>query len=62
METYWELALAPYWARIREVLDVDIFYRARMVAEHGAGRLLNDLHTSVSWDDMGCSRPAESSR
>ncbi|MFP3986295.1 winged helix-turn-helix domain-containing protein [Streptomyces sp. E11-3] len=51
IETYWELALAPYWARIREVLDADIFYRARMVAEHGAGCLLNDLHTSVSWDD-----------
>lgn len=51
IETYWELALAPYWARIRAVLDADVFYRARMVAEHGAGRLFNDLHTSVSWDD-----------
>ncbi|GLW99984.1 DUF5937 family protein [Microtetraspora sp. NBRC 16547] len=51
IETYWELALAPYWARIRAVLDADILYRARLAAEHGAGRLLNDLHTSVSWDD-----------
>ncbi|WP_251092224.1 helix-turn-helix domain-containing protein [Streptomyces sp. Caat 7-52] len=51
IETYWELALAPYWARIRAVLDADIFYRARVVAEHGAGHLFNDLHTSVSWDD-----------
>ncbi len=50
METYWELALAPYWARIRAVLDADIFHRARTVAEHGAGRLFNDLHASVSWD------------
>ncbi|GGU99094.1 hypothetical protein GCM10010260_39120 [Streptomyces filipinensis] len=33
------------------MLDADIFYRARMVAEHGAGHLFNDLHTSVSWDD-----------
>ncbi len=53
IETYWELALAPYWARIRAVLDADILYRARMVAEHGAGRLFNDLHTSMSWDDNG---------
>lgn len=45
------LALAPYWARIRAVLDSDIFHRARTVAEHGAGHLFNDLHTSVSWDD-----------
>ncbi|WNI27142.1 DUF5937 family protein [Streptomyces sp. ITFR-16] len=53
IETYWELALAPYWARIRTVLDADIFHRARTVAEHGAGRLFNDLHASVSWDDNG---------
>ncbi|WP_234323846.1 ArsR/SmtB family transcription factor [Streptomyces sp. NRRL F-2580] len=51
IETYWELALAPYWARIRAVLDADVFHRARQVAEHGAGRLFNDLHPSVSWDD-----------
>ncbi|MET9572148.1 helix-turn-helix domain-containing protein [Streptomyces virginiae] len=53
IETYWGLALAPYWARIQAVLDTDILHRARMIAEHGAGRLFNDLHTSVSWDDNG---------
>ncbi|MET9886190.1 DUF5937 family protein [Streptomyces sp. NPDC006430] len=51
IQTYWELALAPYWARIQTVLDADIQHRTRQVAEHGAGCLLNDLHTSVSWDD-----------
>jgi DNA-binding transcriptional ArsR family regulator len=51
IESYWEVALAPYWARIRAVLDADVFYRARLVAEHGAGRLFNELHPSVSWDD-----------
>ncbi|MDJ0380314.1 DUF5937 family protein [Streptomyces sp. G-G2] len=51
IRTYWELALAPYWARIRAVLDADVFHRARQVAEHGAVHLLNDLHTSVRWDD-----------
>ncbi|WP_369185515.1 DUF5937 family protein [Streptomyces sp. Y1] len=51
IETYWESALAPYWARIRAVLDADVFHRARTVAEHGAGHLFNDLHASVSWDD-----------
>nr|WP_241779708.1 DUF5937 family protein [Streptomyces natalensis] len=50
IRTYWELALAPYWARIRAVLDTDIFHRARQVAEHGAGHVLNDLHTAVTWD------------
>ncbi|MEV0176961.1 DUF5937 family protein [Streptomyces sp. NPDC050803] len=51
IEAYWELALAPYWARIRSVLDADVFHRARQVAEHGAGHLFNDLHESVSWND-----------
>ncbi|MFD5143508.1 DUF5937 family protein [Streptomyces sp. NPDC058401] len=51
IEAYWELALAPYWARIRAVLDTDILHRARLAAEHGTGHLLDDLHTSLSWDD-----------
>ncbi|MET9666226.1 DUF5937 family protein [Streptomyces sp. NPDC006475] len=51
VETYWELALAPYWARIRTVLDADVFHRARQVAERGTSHLLNDLHATVSWDD-----------
>ncbi|MEU6040566.1 helix-turn-helix domain-containing protein [Actinomadura sp. NPDC047616] len=57
IETYWGLALAPYWARIRLVLDADVFHRARQVAEHGAGRLFNDLHPSISWDDNALRLP-----
>ncbi|MFI7407628.1 DUF5937 family protein [Streptomyces sp. NPDC049627] len=49
IETYWELALAPYWARIRAALDADIRHRARQAAEFGAAHLLNDLHTSATW-------------
>jgi DNA-binding transcriptional ArsR family regulator len=51
IETYWQIALAPYWARIRTVLDADVFHRARQVAEHGAARLFNDLHSTLSWDE-----------
>ncbi|WP_344031176.1 ArsR/SmtB family transcription factor [Streptomyces luteireticuli] len=51
IETYWEIALAPYWAKIRTVLDAEVFHRARQVAERGAGHLFNDLHGTVSWDD-----------
>ncbi|MET9698845.1 DUF5937 family protein [Streptomyces sp. NPDC006529] len=47
---YWDLALAPYWARIRAVLDTDVLHRARRVAAHGAGEVLNELHASVRWD------------
>ena len=51
IEAYWELALAPYWAKIRALLDAELFHRARQVAEHGAVRLFNDLHATLSWDD-----------
>ncbi|WP_371616518.1 DUF5937 family protein [Streptomyces sp. NBC_00454] len=50
IETYWELALAPYWPRIRQLLEADVFHRARQVAEHGSAHVLNELHESVSWD------------
>ncbi|MFE0459879.1 ArsR/SmtB family transcription factor [Kitasatospora sp. NPDC058965] len=53
IEVYWELALAPYWARIRAVLDAEVFRRARQVAEHGAGHLLNELHPGLSWTADG---------
>lgn len=51
VEAYWKLALAPYWAKVHALLDADVFHRARQVAEHGTGRLFNDLHTTLSWDD-----------
>ncbi|MFJ5546968.1 DUF5937 family protein [Streptomyces sp. NPDC093225] len=51
VETYWELALAPYWARIRKLLEADVFHRARQVAEHGSAHVLNELHETVRWDD-----------
>jgi DNA-binding transcriptional ArsR family regulator len=51
IEAYWELALAPYWARIRQLLEADVFHRARMAAEHGTAHVLNELHETVSWDD-----------
>nr|WSW48572.1 winged helix-turn-helix domain-containing protein [Streptomyces sp. NBC_01001] len=51
IEVYWKLALAPYWARIRSVLEADVFHRARQAAERGAGHVINELHSAVQWDD-----------
>ncbi|MFE5941189.1 DUF5937 family protein [Streptomyces sp. NPDC056480] len=51
IEAYWELAIAPYWARIQHVLEADVFHRARQVAEHGSARVLSELHETVRWDD-----------
>ncbi|GAA4619025.1 DUF5937 family protein [Actinoallomurus liliacearum] len=51
IQAYWDLALAPYWAKIRALLDADVFHRARQVAERGTGHLFNELHSTLSWDD-----------
>ncbi|MCO6009102.1 winged helix-turn-helix domain-containing protein [Actinoallomurus purpureus] len=51
IQTYWDVALAPYWAKIRALLDADVFHRARQVAERGTGYLFNELHSTLSWDD-----------
>lgn len=50
IEHYFQIALAPYWSRIRGLLEADIYHRARQVAEHGAARLFNELHPDVSWN------------
>jgi DNA-binding transcriptional ArsR family regulator len=53
IETYWEMAIAPYWDKIFKLLEADVFHRAWQVAERGTGYLLNDLHSTVSWDGHG---------
>lgn len=50
IQAYWELALSPYWARIRGLCERDILYRARLLAEGGVRRLFADLDPMVSLD------------
>jgi hypothetical protein len=45
---YWERALAPHWARIRALLEGDVLYRARQLADGGARLLFADIHPEVS--------------
>jgi DNA-binding transcriptional ArsR family regulator len=47
---YWQLALAPHWQRLRNVLEGDVLYRARQIADGGASRLLADLHPEVRFE------------
>jgi biotin operon repressor len=48
---YFELALAPYWPRLRAAAESDISHRARAAAEHGPRALVRDLHPTLSWDE-----------
>ncbi|MBV6698221.1 DUF5937 family protein [Kitasatospora aureofaciens] len=50
VEAFWELTLAPYWPRIRALLEGDMLHRARLLARGGVQELLNDLDPQVTWD------------
>ncbi|WP_214417249.1 ArsR/SmtB family transcription factor [Sphaerisporangium fuscum] len=52
MEEYWTVCLAPrWWPRARSVLEADIVYRARVLAQYGAEGLFADLAPRLSWAD-----------
>jgi DNA-binding transcriptional ArsR family regulator len=46
---FWSRALEPHWPRVRSVLEEDVRYRARRLAEGGPALLFGDLHPSISW-------------
>ncbi|MEU6717353.1 DUF5937 family protein [Nonomuraea sp. NPDC046802] len=48
---YWRAAMAPYWPRIRSLLEGEILYRAKLLAEGGAWRMLADLDDAVTWEN-----------
>ena len=46
----WDAAFAPYWPRMRAVLEADIVYRGRQIAQSGLGAMLNGLTSTVRFD------------
>jgi hypothetical protein len=51
VRAYWDRALAPHWGRLRALLDGDVLYRARQLADGGARRLFADIHPELSYRD-----------
>lgn len=51
VRSYWDRTLAPHWPRIRELLEGDVLYRARRMADGGARLLFADVDPTVSWAD-----------
>ncbi|MEU7896889.1 DUF5937 family protein [Nonomuraea sp. NPDC049152] len=49
IRAYWAAAVEPYWPRVRALLEGDLLYRARMLAEGGVHGMLTDLDANVSW-------------
>ena len=65
---YWQQALAPHWAQMRNILEADVVYRARMLATYGIDAMFTDLADYVAYqqgalqvhknhDDCGLNQP-----
>jgi hypothetical protein len=65
IEAYWQLAIAPHWPRMRHLLEGDLLYRARQLAQHGPAGVFADMHPAIRWDNRSLyleQRPEELSR
>ncbi|MFE5873151.1 DUF5937 family protein, partial [Streptomyces roseifaciens] len=51
LERAWHLLLAPEWPRLRALLEADVAFHARRLADGGLERLFAGLHPSLEWAD-----------
>ncbi|GGP91631.1 DNA-binding transcriptional ArsR family regulator [Actinomadura coerulea] len=49
LERYWEVAVEPFWPRIRDLLEGEVLRRSAALAAEGAAGVFGDLHEAVSW-------------
>jgi hypothetical protein len=54
IETYWRIAIEPWWGRIRATLDGDLVHRGRQLANGGHALLLDDLSPRVRCTTACC--------
>jgi Helix-turn-helix domain len=53
LAAYWEVALEPYWPRVRALLEADLLYRSRRLTEGGPAALFADLDPAIGWRKDG---------
>jgi DNA-binding transcriptional ArsR family regulator len=51
IEAVWNALLAPSWPRLRDVLERDVLYRSRVLAQRGLVALFADLEPMVTLQD-----------
>jgi hypothetical protein len=51
VHAYWERTLEPHWERLRALLEGDVLYRARQIADGGAEALFADIHPETRYKD-----------
>lgn len=47
----WDTVLAPAWPHMLRLLRADISVRSRRSSDLGLGKMINTLHSTVTWDD-----------
>lgn len=62
VRAWWEAAVRPYWPRIRAVLEADIAYRTRQLAEDGIQQVFAGLNPALTWSGDSLSSPDLPSR
>lgn len=51
LERAWQVLVEPEWPRLRALLEADVAYHSRRLAEVGLEGLLAELHPALSWQD-----------
>jgi len=51
LQSYWDLALARHWPRLRALLQGDVLYRACQMVAGGRDQMLADLDVTLRWSD-----------
>jgi Family of unknown function (DUF5937) len=51
LQAAWDRLVAPFWPRIRALLDADVGYRSQQLADHGLGQLLETIDPRITWGE-----------
>lgn len=51
LRSYWRLTIDPHWERMRGLLEGDVAFRARELADHGPRTMFGGLDPAISWAD-----------
>nr|WP_250288811.1 DUF5937 family protein [Streptomyces atroolivaceus] len=51
LERAWHVMVEPHWPRLRALLEADIAFRSRRLAEVGFERLLGEISLKLRWAD-----------
>jgi len=53
LQAVWDRLVAPFWPRIKDVLEADLAYRSRQLADAGLRPVLEALDSRITWGEDG---------